>query len=73
MDAPTAPVSNVADRLMQLGTRLRERAVAQGTFDSETAETVEELARLAAAIAQLVNDVRNLHGYMDTMRRAGSF
>lgn len=74
MDVPTAaPVPPMVDRLMRLSTRLRERALADGTFDSELAEALEELARIAAAVAEISSDLRNLHGYLDTMRRAGLF
>lgn len=69
MDAVTTPTT-VADRLLAISARVRERALAAGTFDAETAELVEELARLAAIVAAVYADLRNVSDYLESMSRS---
>lgn len=56
----TNGLSTVADRLATLAQRVRERAVQGGTFDGEVAADVEELASLAALLAEVHDGLATL-------------
>jgi hypothetical protein len=59
---------NVAKRLSTIAARVRERAVASGTFDVEVAADVEELARFAAVVADITRGVNEMSDAIDALR-----